>query len=238
MIKVNITGKTLDEAISKASIELKIISEKIGYNIIQTGKKGFLGFGEKEFIIEAFEKCDEKDFTELEKEKNIDKLVTEELKQEVIKEVTDSAIEETIKFLKEVASEMGIEIDVKVERVDESCIRAEMLGEGIDLLIGKDGMTLDSLQYLVSRVASKHNISYVKVKLDANNYREDRRNLVKNMAKKAADKAVENRIDIKMKPMNPYERRMIHASLQGDKRVKTKSSGSEPFRYVVVSPVK
>lgn len=244
MVKVNITGKTLEEAISKASIELKVVSDKIGYDIIQTGKKGFFGFGEKEFIIEAFEKNEENNSDDLDNEKIIDNLDKEdvinevEVKEDVVKEVKESAIEETIKFLKLVASEMGIEIDVKVERVDESCIRAEMLGEGIDLLIGKDGMTLDSLQYLASRVASKHNISYVKVKLDANNYRENRRNSIKNIAIKAADNAVENRIDIKMKPMNPYERRLIHASLQGDKRVKTKSAGSEPFRYVVVSPVK
>lgn len=232
MIKVNITGKTLEEAISKASIELKVVSDKIGYNVIQTEKKGFLGFGKRELTIEAFIKSEVDSSDEIAEED------TKAITEENVKEVTEEAINETIKFLKMVASEMGIEIDVKVDRVDESCIRAEMIGEGIDLLIGKDGTTLDSLQYLTSRVASKHNISYVKVKLDANNYRENRKNSIKNTAIRAANKAVENRIDIKMKPMNPYERRMIHASLQSDKRVKTKSAGSEPFRYVVVSPSK
>lgn len=231
MAKVNVTGNTLEQAISKAVVELNVTSDRLEYEVVQKGSKGFFGIGTKEFVIEVSVKAEEI------KEEFLEVIEKDTCEKEVI-EVSEIAIEETIKFLKDTVYKMGLEIDVTVEKVDEACIRAELIGNGLNLVIGKDGMTLDSLQYLASRVASKHNISYVKVKLDADNFRNKRKDALKKMAIKVANKAYENRTDIKLKSMNPYERRLVHASLQGDSRVKTNSVGSEPYRYVVVSPVK
>ncbi len=234
MVKVNIVGKTLEEAISKAVVELNVTSDSLEYEVVQNGSRGFFGIGSKNFIIEAYGKSDKKKENQV-NEVNEDKTYTCEKE---VKEVSKVAIDQTIKFLKDTVANMGLEVEVKVEKVDESCIRAELIGSGLDFVIGKDGITLDSLQYLASRVASKHNTSYVKVKLDANNFRRKRKDTINKMAMKAANNACENRTDIKLKSMNPYERRLVHASLQGDSRVKTNSVGSEPYRYVVVSPVK
>jgi len=103
------------------------------------------------------------------------------------------------------------------------------------VLIGKRGQTLDSLQYLVSLVVNKDNDSYVRVKVDTENYRKRRKDTLENLAKNMAFKVKRTRRPLSLEPMNPYERRIIHSALQGDKFVTTHSEGEEPYRHVVVT---
>ena len=102
------------------------------------------------------------------------------------------------------------------------------------VLIGKRGQTLDSLQYLVSLVANKESEKYFRVKLDTENYRERRKETLESLAKNIAYRVKRTRKPVSLEPMNPYERRIIHSTLQNDKYVSTKSEGEEPFRHVVV----
>ena len=102
------------------------------------------------------------------------------------------------------------------------------------VLIGKRGQTLDSLQYLVSLVANKESEKYFRVKLDTENYRERRKETLESLAKNIAYRVKRTRKSVSLEPMNPYERRIIHSTLQNDKYVSTKSEGEEPFRHVVV----
>ena len=102
------------------------------------------------------------------------------------------------------------------------------------ILIGKRGQTLDSLQYLANRVANKHQEGYVRVKLDTENYRARREETLRHLAKNIAHKVKRNRRPVALEPMNPYERRIIHSALQGNKYVETYSEGNEPYRHVVV----
>ena len=102
------------------------------------------------------------------------------------------------------------------------------------VLIGKRGQTLDSLQHLVSLVINKHSEDYLRVKLDTENYRERRKETLENLAKNIAYKVKRTRRPVSLEPMNPYERRIIHATLQDDRYVVTKSEGEEPFRHVIV----
>ena len=104
------------------------------------------------------------------------------------------------------------------------------------VLIGKRGQTLDSLQYLTSLVINKDSETYLKVKLDTENYRERRKETLENLAKNIAVKVKRTRKPVTLEPMNPYERRIIHSALQNDKYVETHSEGEEPFRKVVVTP--
>ena len=104
------------------------------------------------------------------------------------------------------------------------------------ILIGKRGQTLDSLQYLTNRVANKSQDGYVRVKLDTEDYRKRRKQTLENLAKNIAYKVKRSRKPISLEPMNPYERRIIHSALQGNKFVETYSEGSEPYRHVVVAP--
>ncbi len=103
------------------------------------------------------------------------------------------------------------------------------------VLIGKRGQTLDSIQYLTSLVANKDIENYVKIKMDTENYRQRRRETIENLAKNIASKVKKTHKPAYLEPMNPYERRIIHSTLQNDKYVETYSEGEEPFRKVVVT---
>ena len=106
------------------------------------------------------------------------------------------------------------------------------------ILIGKRGQTLDSLQYLTNRVANKMQDGYVRVKLDTEDYRRRRKETLENLAKNIASKVKRTRKTVSLEPMNPYERRIIHAALQSDPAVSTHSEGEEPYRRVVVTLVR
>lgn len=117
----------------------------------------------------------------------------------------------------------------------ETTLEIILEGEDIGILIGKRGQTLDSLQYLVSLVINRKSNSYVKVKLDTENYRERRKATLENLAKNIAFKVKRTKRAVTLEPMNPYERRIIHSALQYDKFVETHSEGEEPYRKVVIT---
>ena len=110
-----------------------------------------------------------------------------------------------------------------------------MTGDDMGILIGKRGQTLDSLQYLVSLVVNKESDGYLRVKLDTENYRSRRKETLETLARNIAYKVKRTRRSVSLEPMNPYERRIIHAALQNDKYVVTRSEGEDPFRHVVIS---
>lgn len=131
---------------------------------------------------------------------------------------------------------MGIEVELVIEyKEEEGEMDIELKGEDMGLLIGKRGQTLDSIQYLTSLVANKDLEDYVKIKMDTENYRQRRKETIENLAKNIAGKVKKTRKPMHLEPMNPYERRIIHAVLQNDKYIETYSEGEEPFRKVVVT---
>ena len=103
------------------------------------------------------------------------------------------------------------------------------------VLIGKRGQTLDALQYLASLVANKESESYIRVKMDTEDYRNRRKTTLENLAKNIAYKVKRTRKPVTLEPMNPYERRIIHSALQNDRYVCTHSEGEEPYRKVVIT---
>ena len=118
---------------------------------------------------------------------------------------------------------------------EEKEMNINMEGTDMGILIGKRGQTLDSLQYLVSLVVNKKKDDYIRVKLDTENYRERRKETLETLAKNIAYKVKRTKRAVSLEPMNPYERRIIHAALQNDKYVVTRSDGEEPFRHVIIS---
>ena len=162
------------------------------------------------------------------------------VKKEVeLAKVEDATIQACEKFIYDVlhAMDMG---DVKVtSKVDEEgALAINVEGENMGILIGKRGQTLDSLQYLTNRVANKTQTGYVRVKLDTENYRSRRRDTLENLARNIASKVKKTRRTVSLEPMNPYERRIIHSTLQTDPAVATHSEGEEPYRKVVVTYVR
>ena len=131
---------------------------------------------------------------------------------------------------------MNMEVSITaVYNAEEKEMNINMEGTDMGILIGKRGQTLDSLQYLVSLVVNKKKDDYIRVKLDTENYRERRKETLETLAKNIAYKVKRTKRAVSLEPMNPYERRIIHAALQNDKYVVTRSDGEEPFRHVIIS---
>ena len=137
-------------------------------------------------------------------------------------------------FLKEVFLSMGLIVKIKTEQKDKH-LYIDLTGDDMGILIGKRGQTLDALQYLVNLVVNKKSPYYISVMLDTENYRQRRKETIENLARNVASKVKKTGRPAFLEPMNPYERRIIHAELQADKYVDTHSEGEEPHRKVVIT---
>lgn len=144
------------------------------------------------------------------------------------------AEERAEKFLKDMFSAMEMQVIIQAEYKDDT-LTVDLSGDDMGVLIGKRGQTLDSIQYLVSLVVNKGKSSYIRVKVDTENYRNRRKATLENLAKNIAYKVKKTRRPVYLEPMNPYERRIIHSALQNDPYVTTHSEGEEPCRKVVVT---
>ena len=201
---IEVSAKTVDDAITEASIKLGTTSDKIEVEVIEKGSTGFLGIKSKPAIIKARKKND--------------------------------TVDNIREFLENVFSAMNMEVTIDIKKAeDDKVYEVELSGKEMGLLIGKRGQTLDSLQYLTNLAVNKHSDGYIKVKLDTEDYRQRRKDTLENLAKNIAYKVKTTKRPVSLEPMNPYERRVIHSALQGDRYVETHSEGEEPFRHVVVT---
>ena len=201
------TAKTVNDAITEACEKLTVPSDRLEYEVIEEGSAGFLGIGAKPAKIKA------------------------RVKEEEI------SVEQKAKdFLKDVFASMNyaVTVDANYDE-EEKNLEINLSGDEMGILICKMGQTLDSLQYLVSLVVNKGTNDYIRVKMDTENYRERRKETLENLAKNISYKVKRTKRSVSLEPMNPYERRIIHSALQGDKYVTTHSEGEEPYRRVVVT---
>lgn len=294
MEMITVTAKTLDEAITKALIQLGTTSDNLEYTVIEKGSAGFLGFiGKKDVVIQAKKKKEndlddifsldekksepvkpareprkEKPKQELRQERPCVKAETKpevkapkaEPKMPKAEQPKETPVVEAVKepekktdapkkvinveacekaavdFLKQVFGAMNMEVTIETSYdASERELAVNMTGDDMGILIGKRGQTLDSLQYLVSLVVNKESDGYLRVKLDTENYRSRRKETLETLARNIAYKVKRTRRSVSLEPMNPYERRIIHAALQNDKYVVTRSEGEDPFRHVVIS---
>ena len=259
---VEFTAKTVSDAVTEASIKFEVTSDMLEYEVIEVEKSGFLGLFSKPAKIKARKKAEEVKKAEpvvkkeekkvpvkkevkaasetkvvVESKKVQPEAAEEKLVKEVVKkEVNVAEVEAAAKkFLVDVFHTMDIEANILAHyNNEEGLLEVNIEGDDMGVLIGKRGQTLDSLQYLVSLVVNKESNSYLKVKLDTENYRERRKETLENLAKNISYKVKRTKRPVSLEPMNPYERRIIHSALQGDKFVETHSEGEEPYRRVVV----
>ena len=206
MEMITVSAKTEDEATIKAALELQTTRDKLEYEVIDKGSTGFLGIGARPVIIRAKKKMS----------------------------LEDVAMD----FLSQIFETMNIPVDLNASyNEEERELSINMEGQDMGVLIGKRGQTLDSLQYLVSLVVNKNreDDGHIRVKLDTENYRSRRKETLETLAKNIAYKVKRTKRPVSLEPMNPYERRIIHAALQNDKYVTTRSEGEEPFRHVVIA---
>ena len=140
-------------------------------------------------------------------------------------------------FIEDVVKEMGLKVTVKVSCNADS-IYVDIDGEDSGSIIGKRGSTLDAIQYLTSLVVNKDKNNYTRVVIDAEGYRQKREKTLEKLANRLADKVSRTGRSVRLEPMNPYERKVIHTALQVRKEVTTRSEGEEPYRKVVIEPAK
>ncbi len=201
---IEVSAKTVNDAITEACQKLSVTSDKLEYEVVEEGTSGFLGIGSKPAVIKA--------------------------------KVKSSVLDIAKTFLNEVFEAMGLTVVITIKYDDiENFMDIDLSGDEMGVLIGKRGQTLDSLQYLTSLVVNKGAENYIRVKVDTENYRKRRKDTLENLAKNIAFKVKRTKRTLSLEPMNPYERRIIHSALQGDKYVTTHSEGEEPFRRVVVT---
>ena len=137
------------------------------------------------------------------------------------------------KFLRDIADQMGVDLDFSVKANDE-LVFVEITGKDTGTIIGKRGATLDAVQCLASYVVNKESDKYVRVILDAENYRAKREKTLVNLANRLAGKVERTGRPTTLEPMNPYERKVIHCTLQNHPNVKTRSEGKDPYRKVII----
>ena len=254
---IRVSAKTVDDAITEALIQLGVTSDRLEYEVIEKGSSGFLGIGMKQAVIEARRKPEpvaevkeetipveevkpsvvKEQVSEPVQEKQEEKAEEEPARKKAteLAEVSDEAIKAVEAFLNDTLKAMDMDVEIVSEVDSEGALSVEMKGSNMGILIGKRGQTLDALQYLANRVANKHQDGYVRVKLDTENYRARREETLRHLAKNIAFKVKRTRRAVSLEPMNPYERRIIHAALQSDPDVTTHSEGEEPYRKVVVT---
>lgn len=206
MREITASGETLEEAIQSALTQLNITEDKAEIEVIDEGKKGFLGlFGSVRAVVKVREKLD--------------------------------TISETKNFIQEVAKNMGVDVTIETEQVDQRVV-FHLSGEKIALLIGKRGKTLNALQYLAQLVLNKHTEQFHSVIIDAEGYRKRREETLVDLAEKMANRAIRINKTVTLEPMPAYERKIIHSALQNISEVTTFSDGVEPYRHIVIKPVK
>lgn len=201
--RIEIQGKTLEEAKINAASALDISVDDLQYEIIENATSGIFGIGAKQCKIAAWSEG-------------------------------KGAAETAEGFLNKILPLMSVRGEAKAQ-LKEEMLEVEVSGENMGVVIGKRGETLDALQYLTSIVVNNESNDYVRVSLDTENYRQKRTLALEKLANKVADKVVRNGRSVTLEPMNSFERRVIHSTLQSNPDVVTVSVGEEPQRKVVVS---
>ncbi len=261
---ITVEEKTVEDALTEAKIILGAASDEIEYEIIEQGSKGFMGIGAKNAVIRA-RKMETPVEDDLPKQPDIanqenhtpedsamsekkDDVKTTEINENHSQNPNFTAMSDDEKnnvknsvniFLNNLFTNLSMEVNVEQKfNNEDNSLLIELSGEEMGLLIGKRGQTLDSLQYITSLVVNKDASSYVHIKMDTENYRERRRATLENLALNIASKVKKTGRAVTLEPMNPYERQVIHYSLQGDRNVSTHSEGNEPYRKIIVTPRK
>ena len=200
------TGKSVEDALTNATVSLGVTSDQINYEVLEEGSTGFLGIGSKDAVIKVV-------------------ISSEEDPKEV-----------ALEFLKGVFEAMQLEVNISMEYEEADKTRSiDLAGPEMGVLIGKRGQTLDSLQYLTNLAVNRSAENYTRVKIDTEDYRRRRKETLENLAKNMASKVKRTKKAVTLEAMNPYERRIIHSALQNDNNVTTHSEGEEPYRYVVIT---
>ncbi len=256
MRSIEVTAKSVDEAIFMGIDQLGLSIDQVDIEIIEEGGRRLFGIGSKQCVVRLTERAPEEVERVLEEQEKQAEQQAQEKKerrqprtrerkepharkaqrsapQHDWGEPTDGGAEAA--FLREVLCRMGMEDAVVDAFSGESGLYLRISGPSMGILIGRRGETLNALQYLTSLIANRQEGEYRRVIVDTENYRGRREDTLKRLAKRMAEDVRRSGKSVSLEPMNPYERRILHASLQDNPYVSTHSEGEEPFRHVVIT---
>jgi spoIIIJ-associated protein len=223
------SAKTIDEAVNAALEELNADRDNVSIEVLEQPTKGIFGIlGNKHAKVRV----------SLKEEKAPEKVkeFVKETKREPRNLDYTLEKEKAKKFLREVLEAMDIQAEIRLKDTNEG-LYINLSGPKMGIIIGRRGQTLDSLQYLVSLVVNKDKDreGFVKVILDTEDYRKKREETLQRLAKRLAERVQKTGKKVELEPMNPYERRIIHYTLQEFEDITTFSEGEEPYRKVIIS---
>ena len=192
-----------------------------------------------EELAETMEAIEDEEELEEEVEEFVEEIEDTEAAQGITDEELDHIADTAIAFISDILSYMNVgEVEINEYEGDEGELILDLTGGDLAILIGRHGKTLDALQFLVS-TATARMIGYrYPVVVDVEGYKGRQREKLESVAYSAADRAVSQNRSVRLRPMTPYERRIIHITLADDPRVETASEGEGTARRVVVLPVK
>lgn len=262
MRTVRITAKTIEAAVAEGLEKLGISREEAVVHVVEQPSSGLFGLIHKKMAVVDISAPDEEAEEDTVEEASPAEEAKEEMPaeepkaEEAAPEAEEAPAEEKKaereeptfdpEEQKKVAEEAktflagvfaGMHLAVTMEcRMTEERIMINLVGDGLGILIGKHGQTLDALQYLTNLAAGKSFRHHYFILLDVENYRERRQDTLEALARRLAGKVKRTGEEIRLEPMAAGERRIIHLALQDDHAVSTDSEGEAPYRYVVIRP--
>ena len=226
------SAKTVDEAVKLALGELSADIADVDVKVIEKPKSGFLGFGSRDALVEVSLK-NEKEFEK--EEEDSQPSVEVSCCKEALSAKSDD-IEKIEEFLKGLISNMGVNGEISYEEDEEAINLYINESDDFKVLIGKSGETLESIQYILSIFARRNTSLEKRIYLDINGYKKRKEETIRETAMTFAKKAIRYKKVMRLRPMNAYERRIVHSTLHNMKGVFTVSEGEEPHRKVVIKP--
>lgn len=233
MSAVEATGKTVEEALEKALIELGRSADEVTYEVLEAPSRGFFGlFGGHEARLRVTEK--EAQGAPVAPAMEMPRAPVEAPAAPMASAASPQERAES--FLSGIFRSMGLTVAMERRETEEGVLY-DLSGESLGILIGKHGQTLDALQYLTNLAANRGGAEErIHVILDVEGYRSRREETLRRLAGHLAEKACRIHAEVRLEPMNRHERKIIHMALQDNYRVSTYSDGDEPYRCVVIAP--
>ncbi|KAF6579495.1 protein jag [Paenibacillus sp. EKM212P] len=251
MTKVVTSGKTVEDAVRQGLSQMGVSRERVTVSVLEQPSKGFLGWlGVKKAKVELTLLSEPSPETTHAAEPHVSAQAPSSVGQALSKETGPvaqeaqmnmeapsghiDAYEEAVRFIRETAAGMGLDVKVDVRhRKDESTL--DISGPSLGMLIGRRGQTLDALQYLTNIVANRHSDKFIRIVLDAEQFRARRQKTLEDLADRLANQAIRYGKEVVLEPMPSQERKLIHAKLQQHALVRTYSKGDEPNRRVIIA---
>lgn len=249
MDRVEVSGRTLEEAVQIAAQELGVPTDAIEYEVAEEGTKGFLGFGGTPTVVTAWVKegYEPGEGVAVQPEPVGEEIEMEEVEAETVDYTqpvspegitADDFANRVMAVLGDIIEAMDLDAKPVLKSVVEEDVEIDLVGKDVAILIGKGGQTLDALQYLVAIAANKGTPDKRRVVLDAEGYRDRHRRTLEKIAREYADAVKDKGREAVLDPQPARDRRIIHMALVDDPDVYTYSEGYGDDRHVVISPKK